>query len=165
MIEKRIMKRVFFLMLPLTLFLIAGPDASAQQAKRKVIHSTPPIEYGALKNPLTNEDPKTLPDNDPNIKAGRALYERTCASCHGIRGDGKGPEAAGFSFPIKPVDFTDKEAIAAVSQAYVMWRIDEGGLDEPFRTAMPSWKNDFTEKEKWQIILYLYKNAGVSPKK
>jgi hypothetical protein len=67
--------------------------------------------------------------------------------------------------PIPPVDFTDREAIAAVSQGYVKWRIDEGGLDEPFRSAMPSWKYGFTEDQKWQIILYVYKNAGVSPKR
>lgn len=152
-----------YIILALILSLLPVSMAMAQQ-KKKVIHSSPPIEYVGLKNPLTDADPKSLPDNDFNIQAGKFLYERTCARCHGIRGDGKGQEAAGFMTPIPPVDFTDPEAIAAVDQGYAKWRIDEGGLQEPFLSAMPSWKNDFTETQKWQVILYLYKNAGVSPK-
>ncbi|MBI3813788.1 MAG: cytochrome c [Nitrospinae bacterium] len=165
-------KKILFLIVPLIFSLLAFSDASAaekgKQVKekqvRKVIHYTPPLEYSRLENPLTKADPKTLPDNDPNILAGKRLYEKTCANCHGIRGDGKGPEADGFVTPIRPVDMTDSEAIAVLDQSYVLWRIDEGGLGEPFYSAMPAWKDDFTETEKWQIILYTYKNAGVSPK-
>lgn len=158
------MKRIF-LIVPMVLSLMIFSQAIAAEKKiRKVIHSTPDAEYMGLENPLTKEDPKTLPDNDPNILAGKRLYEATCAQCHGIRGDGKGPEADGFLTPIKPVDLTDTDAIAALDQGYVLWRIDVGGFDEPFYSAMPAWKDDFTETEKWQIILYLYKNAGVSPK-
>lgn len=159
------MKKVIIILLALVVSPIAFADSHAAEKKiRKVIHSTPDMEYMGLENPLTKEDPKALPDNDPNILAGKRLYENTCAVCHGIRGDGKGPEADGFVTPIRPVDFTDSDAIAALDQGYVLWRIDVGGLDEPFYSAMPTWKDDFTETEKWQIILYLYKNAGVSPK-
>ncbi|MFZ3090208.1 MAG: cytochrome c [Nitrospirota bacterium] len=166
------MKKIFMI-LPLILFLIVFSNASAAEKKvgkkmekkvRKVIHSTPPLDYVGLENPLSKADPKSLPDNDPNILAGKRLFKATCAHCHGERADGNGPEAEGFVTPIKPVDLTDPEAIAQLDQGYVLWRIDEGGLDEPFYSAMPGWKDDFTETEKWQIILYLYKNAGVSPK-
>ncbi|MBI5467592.1 MAG: cytochrome c [Deltaproteobacteria bacterium] len=153
------------LIAPLVLSLMVFSDASSAEKKvRKVIHSTPPLDYVGLENPLTSADPKTLPDNDPNILAGKRLYGKTCAVCHGVRSDGKGPEAEGFVTPIRPVDLTDPDAIAMLDQSYVLWRIDDGGLDEPFYSAMPGWKDDFTETEKWQIILYLYKNAGVSPK-
>lgn len=160
------MKKVIIILLSLVVSLIAFTDSQAAEKKktRNVIHSTPDMEYMGLENPLSKEDPKTLPDNDPNILAGKRLYENTCAVCHGIRGDGKGPEADGFVTPIRPVDLTDSDAIGMVDQGYVLWRIDVGGLDEPFYSAMPAWKDDFTETEKWQIILYLYKNAGVSPK-
>ena len=158
------MKRIL-LIIPIVLSLmICSQVIAAEKKVRRVIHSTPDMEYMGLENPLTQADPKTLPDNDPNILAGKRLYEDTCAACHGIRGDGKGPEADCFVTPIKPVDFTDLNTIAKLDQAYILWRIDVGGFDEPFYSAMPAWKDDFTETEKWQIILYLYKNAGVSPK-
>jgi mono/diheme cytochrome c family protein len=141
------------------------PEAAAPPpAAKKVIHGSPSLEYVGLRNPLTSADPKTLPATDPNIENGRRLYERYCAACHGDRLRGDGPEAAGFLTPIGPVDLTDPEAIATLDQAYVFWRISEGGREAPFLSVMPSWKNDLTEKERWQIILYLYRAAGVSPK-
>jgi len=159
------MKKIIFLIAPLIFFQSAFSIANAAVEKeKKVIHSTPPIDYVGLKNPLTEADPKTLPDNDPNILAGKKLYEATCMACHGEKSNGKGSEAEGFVTPIKPVDLTDPEAIAKLDQGYIFWRINEGGLDDPFYSAMPAWSDDFTETEKWQIILYVYKNAGVSPK-
>ncbi|MBI5875809.1 MAG: cytochrome c [Deltaproteobacteria bacterium] len=153
------------LIIPIVLSLMIFSQVIAAEKKvKKVIHYTPDAEYMGLENPLTKANPKTLPDNDPNILAGKRLYEATCAVCHGVRSDGKGPEADGFMTPIRPVDFTDTDAIAALDQGYILWRIDTGGFDEPFYSAMPAWKDDFTETEKWQIILYIYKNAGVSPK-
>jgi len=42
----------------------------------------------------------------PTIEAGRALYEANgCASCHGPKGHGDGPAAAGL--PAQPADFRD----------------------------------------------------------
>src|SRR3990167_2782540 len=146
------MKKIIFLIAPLIFFLSAFSIADAAEKKekeKKVIHSTQPIDYVGLKNPLTTADPKTLPDNDPNILAGKKLYEATCTACHGEKSDGKGP---------------DPEAIAKLDQGYILWRINEGGLSDPFYSAMPAWMDDFTETEKWQLILYMYKNAGVSPK-
>ena len=166
------MKKIF-LIVPIvfsvfSLMIFSDAIAAEKEKKvikvRKVIHSVPDLDYAGLENPLTGADPKTLPDNDPNILAGKRLYEATCAACHGVRADGKGPEADGFVTPIRPVDLTDPDAIAMLDQGYVLWRIDAGGLEEPFYSAMPAWKDDFTETEKWQIVLYVYKNAGVSPK-
>lgn len=122
--------------------------------EKKIIHSTPPIEYAALKNPLMKDA--------TNLTAGQALYDANCAPCHGMKSDGKGPESAGFWPP--PADFTDKETIAALKENYVFWRISEGGKDEPFESAMPAFGDDFTDDEKWQIIMYAYENAGVKPK-
>src|SRR3989338_11134342 len=123
------MKRIL-LIIPIVLSLmICSQVIAAEKAEKKVekvIHSTPDAEYMGLENPLTQADPKTLPDNDPNILAGKRLYEDTCGACHGIRGDGKGPEADGFVTPIKPVDFTDLNTIAKLDQAYILWRIDVG---------------------------------------
>ncbi len=139
-------------------------EPQAKEKVKKVIHSTPPLEYVGLENPLTKADPKTLPAKDPNIVAGKALYEANCAPCHGTKTDGKGKEAKGFAAPIKPVNFKDPEAISALDQGYLFWRIKEGGPGDPFYTAMPAWGEDFSDKEIWQIILYVYRAAGVSPK-
>jgi mono/diheme cytochrome c family protein len=141
------------------------PEAGAPvPGAKKVIHGSPPLEYVGLKNPLTSADPKSLPGTDPNIQSGKTLYERHCAACHGVRTTGDGPEAVGYLTPISPADLTDPEAIATLDQAYVFWRISEGGREAPFLSAMPTWKDELTEEQVWQVVLYIYKAAGVSPK-
>jgi mono/diheme cytochrome c family protein len=114
-------------------------------------------------------DPRTVPDTDPNFKAGRELYNNTCARCHGVRGDGRGPEADGFLTPMPVANFMDSEGLVAGGYEYAYKRLNEGGRWAPSSasyqfSAMPSWQYDFTEAQKWQIIMYLFKNAGVSPK-
>lgn len=108
-------------------------------------------------------DPRTASDTNPNFKAGRELYNNTCARCHGVRGDGKGPEADGFQTPLPPANFMTSGGLVAGGYEYAYKRLDEGGRGAPFFSAMPSWRYDFTETQKWQIILYLYKNAGIAP--
>src|SRR5690349_20504383 len=46
---------------------------------------------------LGSEAALELPDTPIDLAAGRALYERSCASCHGARGLGDGPSAAALN--------------------------------------------------------------------
>ncbi|HLB05994.1 MAG TPA: hypothetical protein VJL62_04690, partial [Thermodesulfobacteriota bacterium] len=73
------MKKIF-LIVPIvfsvfSLMIFSDAIAAEKEKKvikvRKVIHSVPDLDYAGLENPLTGADPKTLPDNDPNILAGK----------------------------------------------------------------------------------------------
>ena len=50
-------------------------------------------------------------------------------------------------------------AIAPASQmmgdAYLFYRISEGGAFAPFNSAMPSWKTALEEEERWDVINYV----------
>ena len=46
-----------------------------------------------------------IPQVQPDLKRGAALYANNCASCHGASGAGDGPAAIGMEPP--PVNFTD----------------------------------------------------------
>lgn len=50
--------------------------------------------------------PLTL-DNAPYLVSGSALFKQTCAACHGMTGDGRGPNAAKLSAP--PIAFNDAD--------------------------------------------------------
>jgi mono/diheme cytochrome c family protein len=102
-----------------------------------------PEEYADLVNPLTDE--KTA------VSEGRILFESNCASCHGVNGEGDGPAAAGLEPP--PQNLSQIQA--DLSDAYLFWRVSDGGLMEPFNSVMPAWRGILSEDHIWQIILFL----------
>jgi mono/diheme cytochrome c family protein len=102
-----------------------------------------PEEYADLVNPLTDE--KTA------VSEGRILFESNCASCHGVNGGGDGPAAAGLEPP--PQNLSQIQA--DLSDAYLFWRVSDGGLMEPFNSVMPAWRGILSEDHIWQIILFL----------
>jgi len=48
---------------------------------------------------------KVYPDRMPDLVRGAALYQETCAGCHGVQGQGDGPLSKGLD--PAPTDFTD----------------------------------------------------------
>ncbi len=98
---------------------------------------------------------------------GRALYQINCRPCHGSTANGAGPMAGGFL--LRPINFTDPGTIATVVESYAFWRVTEGGpvlppTSTPWDSAMPIWKTDLTDDEKWKIVMAEYDTAGVEPR-
>jgi len=108
---------------------------------------TPPPEYAGKKNPLTG--------NAGAIEAGKGIYNSNCASCHGETGLGDGPAAKSLNPPPRPLAHE-----SYLTDAYMYWRIAEGGGIEPFRSAMPAWKSFLNEEKIWQVIAYLRSLMG-----
>lgn len=104
---------------------------------------SPPEEYTGKFNPY--ED---LPEA---IAEGEILYRANCLSCHGLTGEGDGPASGGLDPP--PQNLAARQT--NLSDAYLFWRISEGGLMEPFNSLMPGWKGLMDEEEIWQVISYI----------
>ena len=99
---------------------------------------TVPAEYASLKNPSAR-DPKAT-------AAGKALYGKRCAGCHGAGGKGDGPHAAGMD--PKPANLTDADLQKELTDPAVFWRISEGVPS----TKMPAYKSKLTEEERWCLV-------------
>ncbi len=102
------------------------------------------------------------------LAEGRVIFQIHCRPCHGDAADGQGPLARGFR--LKPADFTDPGTIATVVEAYAFWRVTEGGPGlppegTPWDSAMPVWKRDLTEEQRWKAVMAAYDLAGVEPRK
>ncbi len=88
--------------------------------------------------------PKALPD----LKRGAALYAAQCASCHGAKGGGDGPLAAGLEPP--PIAFTDGERATSRSVMALYQVISQGVAG----TSMPSFAT-LSEEERWAAAFYV----------
>lgn len=89
------------------------------------------------------------------IEEGQQVYERRCAGCHGVKGDGNGP-AATFMYKFRPRNFNQavfkfrqvKGTLA--SDGDLMRTITRGVRG----TAMPSW-HMLPEKDRLVVIQYI----------
>ena len=103
-------------------------------------------------------DPSAGNPVDPtqeSIEAGRMLYEQNCVVCHGPDGRGDGPNAA--SLNPAPSDFrshvpfhTDVELYKFIADGYP-------------GTAMPAWRDQFSETDIWNLVNFLRANFSEAP--
>ena len=111
---------------------------------------SPPVEYA-------NKKSDRWADIDA-IARGKVIYEQTCMSCHGQNGRGTGPLAASLSHP--PADLTNHfHKAPGDGDAYLFWRISEGGTVEPFKSmgsAMIPFKHVLNEDERWDTLAYVH---------
>ena len=121
-----------------------GKDETPQgsSAGQTLDRPTPPAEYASKKSPGMGSG---------DVDKGKRLYQVNCASCHGDKGMGDGPSAAMLDPKPQPLATNELN----LSDAYLFWRISEGGLIEAFKSAMPAWKSILTEDEIWQMIAYI----------
>ncbi len=104
---------------------------------------------------------------EKNLFEGRALYAMNCRPCHGDSAGGDGPMADGFK--LRPINFTDTGTIETIVEGYTFWRVSNGGpglptTATPWDSAMPEWKQNLTEEERWKIILAEYDLAQKTPR-
>ena len=134
---------LILLLLGLAACSSAGTETAFFSDQEPAVQPEIPEAYSGLTNPFAA---------DPGpVAAGKELFEANCSSCHGITGEGDGPASAGIDPP--PGNLAARHQ--SMSDAYMLWRISEGGLMEPFNSIMPGWKGMLDEDSIWQIIAYI----------
>jgi len=81
------------------------------------------------------------------ILEGQTLFQENCAACHGIDGDGTGPDADTLSQ--KPGDFTNQALMAEKSSLMFFEKIAQGHGD------MPTYRDDLSETQHWVLAAYV----------
>ena len=112
-----------------------------------------PSEYAGLVNQVTADN--------GSIARGEEIFQSICATCHGESGQGDGP--ASISLDPAPADIASIEHMR--SDAYLFYRISEGGNLSPFNSAMPAFKEIYDEDQRWDVINYIRTlgNMGMMP--
>jgi DMSO reductase family type II enzyme heme b subunit len=94
-----------------------------------------------------------------DASAGKAVYDRKCAWCHGEKGDGKGP-AAELLDP-RPRDFTGgvykiRSTVSRTPTDQDIFRVITDGMPG---TSMPPWAV-LPERDRWNLVAYIKTFAG-----
>lgn len=97
--------------------------------------------------PLARFATNPVPDTAETLATAKATYERLCLICHGPRGRGDG--AAAFTMNPRPLDLKIHVPLHADGEHFY-W-ISEGIPG----TAMPGWKAQLSDPERWGLVRYL----------
>ncbi len=87
-------------------------------------------------------------DYPTDLERGKAVYDRTCQSCHGERGYGDGPMAA--SLTIAPANFHRVRSFLK-SDEELLRTIEHGIVFSP----MHSWRGQLTDGEMQDVLAYI----------
>ena len=121
--------------------------AAAVRAKR------PPVVLDSLEARfavlLGNEGKLELPRGALDLVAGRQLFQSTCASCHGVSGQG-GMTIAGSTTPRPPAIGT--AAVMHEVTPGLMYRVISVGITG---TPMPGFANTLTPEQRWNVVGYV----------
>lgn len=129
-----------WLALVMSVFVVAGLwlAPQAQEPRRNP-------EAQKLKNPE--------PKNTESIDAGKKLYQRYCASCHGPNGKGDGGLALSGG---EPSDLTDDAWDYGSTDGEIFVVIRDGVSAD-----MLAYKEKLNEKQIWQVVNYI---RSIGPK-
>ncbi|MEO6779639.1 MAG: cytochrome c/FTR1 family iron permease [Bradyrhizobium sp.] len=128
--------------------LIAG----ATQLQTVIASKGSPEQVASLAHGLAADLLKAYPiplapAKTPDVARRAPLFAQTCASCHGVAGDGHGPDAPKLATP--PIAFTDLNR-ARQRSPFALYQAIDQGIDG---TAMPSYA-DLPSDDRWALAFY-----------
>jgi len=170
-----VLRMILLVALPLLAGWVAYRQVQPQikpPAELRSIHPAPPGSItvdGEIVNLRNTNNPFRDAQGNPDaqaLAAGKEIYAEYCVYCHGDALDGNGLFASALR--PSPADFTDPGTIASLEEAFLFWRIAQGGPGMPpegkgWNSAMPAWEGKLKRDEIWQVILYLYDATGQHP--
>ena len=120
---------------------------------RAVADRKPPADVKAIEQrfaaALGSEAALEMPTRITDLSEGRSLYEKNCASCHGLSGKGDGAAGRGMNPP--PPAVGEEAAMRDVTPA-TMYRIISVGIGG---TPMTGFAGSLTPDQRWNIVSYL----------
>lgn len=130
----------------------AGIEADLVELKRQIenkssVEDIESISKGIKKALVSAYNLATYPKKHPSFEAGKELYAKNCAQCHGVFGAGNGPLAPNLNPP--PTNFADGSSAGGLSP-FKVFNTMSFGIEG---TAMPSFFK-LSEDDKWNVAFY-----------
>ena len=90
-----------------------------------------------------------IKSSEGSIQRGRVLYKAHCISCHGENLEGMSREDTGLSKATPNL----KKRLATHTEGDFFWKIEHG------RDEMPTFHNDLTDNQIWDVINFISSQA------
>ncbi|HEY7288932.1 MAG TPA: c-type cytochrome [Vicinamibacterales bacterium] len=105
---------------------------------------------GAHHHPEAAKQKNPVAADATSIAAGKQVYEKSCANCHGATGTGDGKMGAELN--PKPANLADNEWKHGSSDGEIFAVIKDGVKG----TGMRSFNSKLTEHQMWDVINYIH---------
>jgi mono/diheme cytochrome c family protein len=107
--------------------------------------------FGVDAHEATFQSDSPIPPTNQSLAMGEELFMTTCIACHGATGEGDGPAASGL--PLRPPRLGDH--VPYHSDGTIFLWISEGIPLKGEQKNMPSFKDVFSEEERWHLVNFL----------
>jgi mono/diheme cytochrome c family protein len=94
-----------------------------------------------------------LAESKGDAARGKELYALYCVSCHGEKGDGKGP--VGMTLQPPPRDFTTAGFLYGGTDQDIFDVITNGAAAKGGSALMTPWGAVISEEDRWSIVRYV----------
>jgi mono/diheme cytochrome c family protein len=129
------------------LIVVAAASGSASILGAHLSAGTLAEEPGDWKAPASAVDRKNPVAASAQARtAGKGIFDRECASCHGDRGKGDGKK--GRDLDLSPADLSAPD-VASQTDGALFWKITTG------RKPMPSFQKTLSDEQRWQVVHYI----------
>jgi high-affinity iron transporter len=113
----------------------------------------PPSEVEAISKrfalALGDEGALEMPQGSMDLAGGKRIYERNCATCHGMSGMGDGPAARSMTLPAPALA---ADSVAGTMTPATVFRVVSVGIRG---TPMTGWANVLSVDERWNVVAYV----------
>jgi high-affinity iron transporter len=100
------------------------------------------------------------PQKSPELlNLGKKLYDQYCATCHGPKGDGKGPVGAALKPPPRDFNIPLKKWTHAKGDLKKVFEVISKGIPN---TSMVKWDH-LSEQERWALAFYVTEFGAPKP--
>jgi mono/diheme cytochrome c family protein len=107
----------------------------------------------AWKAPANADEKKNPVAVSPeSVAAGKKIWMKECASCHGNAGKGDGEKSKELSE--SPGDLSDSKEMGGQSDGALYWKITTG------KKPMPPFLGKLSEEQRWQTVNYIRSISG-----
>jgi mono/diheme cytochrome c family protein len=103
--------------------------------------------------PKRSKAPQTAVVRKGDLSKGKILFRHYCAVCHGVSGQGDGPNAEHLD--PRPADLSDAEYMASATEETITTVIRGGGAALDISQAMPPWGKTFTKEQIADLVVYV----------